>query len=279
MRLQVFRLVLATTESRKKRSLKTLKTYRDEFGELTKEDIDYIFGYNDSVLSITNVNDQNLLNYACAKLALGIDDLSTCYDPYYSSGYADMHARNEIDQQRSIISLYNETVNSRRRIQRMTGGKKQGLYVDVKISEDNYETIILETMERRKESIRFAFAFTSFASYWSMRTGLKSSTSKVSKNLPFKDSRLKSQIENVIESFDKTGKPPEGVWQGGRRGQQRGLFMNDKGKLPIKPHGYYTESDIWPGSPGNRGAERLIIGRGGEVYYTPDHYKKFVRIR
>jgi RHS repeat-associated protein len=98
-------------------------------------------------------------------------------------------------------------------------------------------------------------------------------------SLPFKNPGLKDQIETVIESFDETGKPPSGVWQGGRRGQPRGLFLNDKGKLPTKPHGYYTESDVWPGSPGNRNAERLIFGKGGEVYYTADHYKTFVRIR
>ncbi|MBV9039229.1 MAG: hypothetical protein JO182_32395 [Acidobacteriaceae bacterium] len=28
-----------------------------------------------------------------------------------------------------------------------------------------------------------------------------------------------------------------------------------------------------------RNAERLIIGQGGEVYYTPNHYGSFARIR
>jgi RHS repeat-associated protein len=87
------------------------------------------------------------------------------------------------------------------------------------------------------------------------------------------------QINKVIESFDKTGKPPSGVWQGGRAGHPRGLFLNEKGKLPQKPYGYYTESDIWPGFPGNRGAERLIFGSEGEVYYTPNHYISFVKLR
>ncbi len=97
--------------------------------------------------------------------------------------------------------------------------------------------------------------------------------------LPFKNPELKAQIERVIESFDETGKPPAGVWQGRRRGYPPGLFFNDRNKLPSKPRGYYKESDIWPGKPGNRGPERLIFGKGGEVYYTPDHYNTFVKIR
>jgi hypothetical protein len=98
-------------------------------------------------------------------------------------------------------------------------------------------------------------------------------------SLPFKNPRLKAQIETVIKSFDETGKPPAGVWQGHRRGHPVGRFLNDRNKLPSKPLGYYTESDIWPGKPGNRASARLIFGKGGEIYYTPDHYKTFVRIR
>ena len=94
-------------------------------------------------------------------------------------------------------------------------------------------------------------------------------------NLP---SELRSQIESVVKSLDETGKPPPGVWQGGRKGSPQGRFLNDKGKLPVQPPGYYTASDIWPGSPGNRVLGRIVVGRGGEVYYTT-HYESFIRIR
>lgn len=56
-------------------------------------------------------------------------------------------------------------------------------------------------------------------------------------------------------------------------------FGNREGLLPRKARNYYTEWVIR--TPGLRevGPQRLITGREGEVYYTPDHYQTFVRIR
>lgn len=70
--------------------------------------------------------------------------------------------------------------------------------------------------------------------------------------------------------------------------------------LPSKPAGYYLEYTlIVPDRPTGsgpepvviggvtymagpvqtfRGAERLMIGGGREVYYTPDHYKSFIKL-
>jgi hypothetical protein len=93
------------------------------------------------------------------------------------------------------------------------------------------------------------------------------------------DPALERQVALVIESMDRTGRPPEGVAQGGRRGGTRGVFENAEGRLPRQAGGYYTETDVWPRGPGGRGALRLIFGRGGEVYYTADHYRTFVRVR
>lgn len=55
-------------------------------------------------------------------------------------------------------------------------------------------------------------------------------------------------------------------------------FKNRGQDLPIKPSGYYTEY-VHP-TPGfeSPGPQRIVIGRGGETYYTPDHYKTFIRI-
>lgn len=86
------------------------------------------------------------------------------------------------------------------------------------------------------------------------------------------------QIERVIEAMDRTGKPPRGVFQGGRRGGKRGVFLNVERRLPQKPAGYWIESDVWP-KDGPRDAERLVFGREGEVYWTRDHYETFVRLR
>ncbi len=98
-------------------------------------------------------------------------------------------------------------------------------------------------------------------------------------NLPFRDAALRSQIDDVVRHFDEFRTPPPGVRQGIRAGGERGVFQNVDGTLPrhADPR-YYTEMDVWAGT-GPRGTERLVIGRGGEVYYTPNHYESFVRIR
>lgn len=84
----------------------------------------------------------------------------------------------------------------------------------------------------------------------------------------------RAQIERVVLAMDRTGAPPEGVVQGGRRG----VFRNAEGRLPRRPAGYWIESDVWP-QKGRRGTERLVFGRRGEVYYTRDHYESFARLR
>jgi ribonuclease T1 len=57
-----------------------------------------------------------------------------------------------------------------------------------------------------------------------------------------------------------------------------GTFQNREGLLPQQPLGYYREYTVeTPGSP-DRGARRLVIGEGGETYYTDDHYASFTRI-
>jgi filamentous hemagglutinin len=58
----------------------------------------------------------------------------------------------------------------------------------------------------------------------------------------------------------------------------RDTFLNREGLLPSKPSGYYQEF-VQP-TPGVSGAgpQRIVRGQGGELYYTPDHYKTFIRL-
>ncbi len=108
--------------------------------------------------------------------------------------------------------------------------------------------------------------------------GCSSAPRAPSLNLPFRDPGLRSQIDDVVRHFDEVGRPPTGVAQGGLRGHPRGTYGGQG--LPDRPLGYYTESDVWTSGGGiKRGAERLVFGQGGEVYYTPNHYDSFVRIR
>ena len=88
----------------------------------------------------------------------------------------------------------------------------------------------------------------------------------------------RAQIARVVEAMDRTGAPPDGVAQGGRRGGRKGVFQNAEGRLPRKTLGYWVESDVWPKN-GPRDAERLIFGREHEVYWTRDHYESFLRLR
>jgi guanyl-specific ribonuclease Sa len=84
---------------------------------------------------------------------------------------------------------------------------------------------------------------------------------------------LSQQIGDVVDSMRTTGEPPPGVRQGGLPGKP-GVYGNKGMDLPPQPEGYYSESDVWPG-PGPRGTERIVMGDGGEVWYSPDHYGTF----
>jgi len=54
----------------------------------------------------------------------------------------------------------------------------------------------------------------------------------------------------------------------------------EKASFQLKGPGYYKEFTVDPVSAGSGGgAERLVAGQGGEVYYTPNHYGSFVRVR
>lgn len=58
------------------------------------------------------------------------------------------------------------------------------------------------------------------------------------------------------------------------------VHRNLERKLPPKPdREYYREYVVR--TPGLKavGPQRVIIGKGGEVYYTPDHYNTFIRVR
>jgi guanyl-specific ribonuclease Sa len=57
------------------------------------------------------------------------------------------------------------------------------------------------------------------------------------------------------------------------------VFENRENLLPPQSPGYYTEYvHPTPGISGP-GAQRVVTGNGGEVYYTPDHYKTFIPIK
>lgn len=58
------------------------------------------------------------------------------------------------------------------------------------------------------------------------------------------------------------------------------VFMNREKLLPVKSDkSYYSEWTVKTPWEGDRGARRIVEGKGGELYFTDDHYKNFIRIR
>lgn len=56
-------------------------------------------------------------------------------------------------------------------------------------------------------------------------------------------------------------------------------FENREARLAAHPRGYWHEYTVpTPGSD-DRGARRIIAGGDGELFYTRDHYRTFLRIR
>lgn len=58
------------------------------------------------------------------------------------------------------------------------------------------------------------------------------------------------------------------------------VHRNREHKLPVKndPQ-YYREYVVRTPGLSSVGPQRVIIGKGGEAYYTPDHYQTFIRVR
>lgn len=72
------------------------------------------------------------------------------------------------------------------------------------------------------------------------------------------------RIENSDEYYRKDG----------------AIFMNREKKLPVKSDkNYYSEWTVKTPSEKDRGARRVVAGKGGELYFTDDHYLNFTRIR
>jgi len=57
------------------------------------------------------------------------------------------------------------------------------------------------------------------------------------------------------------------------------VFGNFEKRLPAQARGYYREYTVRTPGAQSRGARRIVAGRGGELYYTDDHYNSFRRIK
>jgi ribonuclease T1 len=60
--------------------------------------------------------------------------------------------------------------------------------------------------------------------------------------------------------------------------QDNTIFGNYGGTLPRERYGYYREFTVQTPGAESRGVRRVVIGSGGEDYYTSDHYATFAWI-
>ncbi|MEU0005025.1 ribonuclease domain-containing protein [Streptomyces sp. NPDC006314] len=81
------------------------------------------------------------------------------------------------------------------------------------------------------------------------------------------ESRLPAEARRTLTLIDKGGPYPYA--------RDGAVFGNVEGRLPKHQRGYYHEYTVRTPRSRDRGARRVITGRGGETYYTDDHYESF----
>jgi ribonuclease T1 len=87
---------------------------------------------------------------------------------------------------------------------------------------------------------------------------------------PFADPRLVG-LDQYVKAIRQGRRPPNVT--GGK------IFENVDLELPVKPRDHYREYDVEPTVKGkDRGKLRLVLGRGGEIYISGNHYRDFRQI-
>jgi guanyl-specific ribonuclease Sa len=79
-------------------------------------------------------------------------------------------------------------------------------------------------------------------------------------------------VRATVEAIESGSLAPRDVFQ------NRPLPGKTTPELPVRPPRYYEEF-VHP-TPGVSGAgpQRIVRGKGGELYYTPDHYQTFIHL-
>lgn len=112
--------------------------------------------------------------------------------------------------------------------------------------------------------------------------------------IPVAEARRTAEAETLLATMRVADLPVEGrdvlaaIHAGGPFVSRRdGIrFGNREGILPARPRGYYAEYTVPTPGAHDRGARRIIAGRGttgdfrssNEYYFTNDHYQSFRRI-
>lgn len=105
--------------------------------------------------------------------------------------------------------------------------------------------------------------------YDNSKTHSQNNSDQSISNLPTKSySDLPKYAQHTIDYLRQNNfSGPEEGYVGGRE------WTNYQKVLPVKSKGYYKEWDVKKKIQGvNRGKERLVTGKNGEIYYTDTHY-------
>jgi ribonuclease T1 len=130
---------------------------------------------------------------------------------------------------------------------------------------------------------RFLSAFSALAAtiLLSLPTQLiaKQSPAFVTDIVSIKQSDLPKEGQKTLQLIQQGGPFPYADKDGS-------TFGNREGVLPKQKRGYYSEYTVKTPYARNRGAKRIVAGKGttgspansGEYYFTEDHYASFKRI-
>jgi ribonuclease T1 len=105
--------------------------------------------------------------------------------------------------------------------------------------------------------------------------------------LPAAQARTDAPANPAIEEVSAAALPAEArqtialIRKGGPFAHERdgAVFGNFEKRLPVTGRGYYREYTVRTPGVKSRGARRIVAGKGGELYYTDDHYRSFRRIK
>jgi ribonuclease T1 len=95
-------------------------------------------------------------------------------------------------------------------------------------------------------------------------------TTRATSPLDALDAEERAEVEKTLELIERGGPFPHR--------QDGTVFSNREIRLPARPRGYYREYTVRTPGASNRGARRIVRGSEGELFYTRDHYEKFIRI-
>lgn len=93
---------------------------------------------------------------------------------------------------------------------------------------------------------------------------------------------IRDQSNRVVYRGDINLTPTLDRIKKGDRNEHRNdgsTFQNREKRLPQRDGGYYKEYVHPTKGVSGPGPQRVILGKGGEIYYTSDHYGSFKRIK